>query len=851
MQNFRRFCMMHALACWMLWCFNTSFAVADTPIADAPIADAPVADAAQPATAPSTTAGMQSIRFESQQLPSDQPAKLLLRGSDARHQVLLTGIDREGFHVDLARSAQYQITPPEVATVDANAQLVPLQNGSAMLTAQTKEGLTASIPIEVVDWDDNPAVSFSNQVVPIFTKLGCNGGGCHGKAAGQNGFKLSLLGFEPREDYEHLVKESRGRRLSQAAPDSSLLLTKAINLSPHGGGQRMEVQSHEYRLLRRWISQGMQPGSANDPIVTGIQVSPSNRRMRPGTQQQLSVTAQFSNGQALDVTAAVQFESNDTDMADVSKLGLVSIKDLAGEVAIMARYQGQVAVFRASVPILSGDNQWPEATNPVDIAVISQLKSLNIPISKLSDDATFQRRVTLDLTGRLPTLEETRAFQQNFSAGKRSELIDNLLASDAYAENFANKWMVILRNRRDGIGQKTGSFAFHRWIQEQIALNRPFDAFVRDIVTASGTIDVHPPVAWYRQVSDNFSRLEDTAQLFMGQRIQCARCHHHPMEKWGQRDYFQLASFFSQVRTKPGPTPDEAMVFTALGAPRAAHPKTGESLRPAGLNGPVVEDQDGRDPREALVDWMVDKQNRFFAKSIANRYWKHFLGRGLVEPEDDMRVTNPPSNPELLDALALQLTDSGYDIKSLIRAICNSRVYQLDTEPNGDNLRDRKCYSRFYPKRLSAEQMLDCVDQFLGTSTGFESMPAKTRATALPDTSFRSYFLTVFGRPEGSTACECERANESTLAQSLHFTNSKELIAKLADPQALPQTISPTGESAESKIQEIYQRAFSRLPNEQELSSSLAYLSQKENQQEAYQDLVWALLNCKEFLFNH
>lgn len=793
----------------------------------------------------------QSIRFELDPSDSQDRLTVLLRGSDARHQLLVTGTDSQGFQVDLSRVVQYEVRPASVAMVDANYQIVPMQNGTATLTARTAEGLVDTLGIQVVDWDENPVVSFSNQVVPIFTKLGCNGGGCHGKAAGQNGFKLSLLGFEPHEDYAHLVKESRGRRLSQASPDSSLLLTKAINLSPHGGGQRMEVQSHEYRLLRRWISQGLQPGSANDPVVSSIHVSPSQRRMRPGTQQQLSVIAQFSNGQRLDVTAAVQFESNDTDMADVTKLGLVSIKDLAGEVAVMARYQGQVAVFRASVPILNGSNEWPEATNPVDIAVLNQLKSLNIPVSKVTDDATFQRRVTLDLAGRLPTLEETRSFQKNFSAGKRSELIDSLLASDEYAQHFANKWMLILRNRREGVGQKSGSFAFHRWIQEQIALNRPFDAFVRDIVAASGTMDVHPPVAWYRQVSDNFSRLEDTAQLFLGQRIQCARCHHHPMEKWGQRDYYQLASFFSQVRSKPGATPDEAMVFSALGAPRASHPKTGESLPPAGLDGPVVQDQDGRDPREALVDWMVDKQNRFFAKSIANRYWKHFLGRGLVEPEDDMRVTNPPANPELLDALANQLTSSEYDIQSLIRVICNSRIYQLDTEPNGDNLRDRKCYSRYYPKRMSAEQMLDCVDQFLGTTTSFESMPPKTRAAALPDTAFRSYFLTVFGRPEGATACECERANESTLAQSLHFTNSKELIAKLNEPTALPQTLSQVALADELKIQEIYERAFSRLPSEPELMSSMAYLSQKENKQEGYQDLIWVVLNCKEFLFNH
>ncbi len=797
--------------------------------------------------------GVRSVQFEfgTQTKGPDENSKIVLRGSDARYQCLVTGVDAEGYKIDITRTVNFQVSPAQVASVDAEGVISPLQNGVATLVATTPTGTSAQLTIEVTNWDENPLVSFPNQVIPIFTKLGCNGGGCHGKAAGQNGFRLSLLGFEPNEDFEHLVKESRGRRLSQASPDSSLLLTKSINATPHGGGQRMEMNSQEYLILRRWIEQGMMPGKADDPRVVEIKVVPEQRRMRPASEQQIAVIALYSDGQQQDVTAAVQFESNDTEMADVTKRGIVSIKSLAGEVAVMARFQGQVAVFRASVPILEGENQWPEPTNPIDAAVIAQLKSLNIPISNVCDDNTFLRRVTLDLTGQLPTLAEIKQFGSNPSAGKRGEWIEYLLSSENYAEHFANKWMLILRNRRDTPGQKAGSFAFHRWIREQIANNRPFDEFVRDIVAASGAMDVHPPVVWYRQVADTFSRLEDTSQLFLGQRIQCARCHHHPFEKWAQKDYFQMASFFSQVKTKPGQSPDETVVFTSMGAPRVSHPKTGESLKPAGLDGPVIEDSDRRDPREALVDWMVDKQNRFFAKSIANRYWKHFMGRGLVEPEDDMRVTNPPSNPELLDALADQLTHSSYDLKALIRSICNSRVYQLDTEPNGENLRDRKCNSRHYPKRLGAEEILDSVDQFTATSTSFDSMPDNTRAAALPDSSFRSYFLTVFGRPEGTTACECERSNESTLAQSLHFANSKELIAKLGEANALPQVLSKSTSSHGENIGEVYLRAFSRLPTENELQSALAYIDKKENKQEAYQDLVWAILNCKEFLFNH
>ena len=452
----------------------------------------------------------------------------------------------------------------------------------------------------MTDWDENPDVSFSNQVIPIFTKLGCNGGGCHGKAAGQAGFKLSLLGFEPNEDFDHLVKESRGRRLSPAMPDASLLLTKAINSVPHGGGQRLDFDSQEYRVLRRWITQGMKPSKPDDRRIVSLKVTPELRRMLPNQEQQLSVVARYSDNSVEDVTPSVQFESNDTDMAEVDKRGLVSMKSLAGEVAIMTRFQGQVAVFRASVPIVEGKNEWPVPTNPIDGAVIAQLRSLNIPMSKICDDSTFVRRATLDIAGRLPTVSEVDQFLKLTVANKRELLVDRLLASDDYADHFANKWMLILRNRRDNPGQKAGTFAFHRWIREQIAENRPFDQFVRDIVAASGAMDLHPPVVWYRHVPDTFSRLEDTAQLFLGQRIQCARCHHHPYEKWAQKDYFQMAAFFSQVKTKAGQSPDENVVYAALGQPRSPHPKTGEALKPAGLDGPFRDDADVRDPREYL-----------------------------------------------------------------------------------------------------------------------------------------------------------------------------------------------------------------------------------------------------------
>lgn len=788
------------------------------------------------------------LRFE---LAEPNPSMVFI-GSDARRQCLVTEHSVDGRLLDRTDTVLYHAEPADVIEIDKTGFLRPLRDGQATIFAKDDSGLTAELKIEVQQWAKDPIVNFPNQIVPIFTKAGCNSGGCHGKAAGQNGFKLSLLGFEPREDFDHLVKESRGRRLSPASPERSLLLTKSINEIPHGGGQRLEKDSHEYRLMRRWIAQGMNYGNESEATVVGLRIVPEKRRMLPTTTQQLSILASYSNGVVEDVTRTVQFETNDMDMAEVSKTGLVHVKELAGEVAIMARYQGQVATYRASVPLVGGDYTWPEPHNTVDVAVIQQLRSLNIPMSELCDDATFLRRVTLDLTGRLPTLDETRQFLADSSSEKRNRTIDALIECEDYAEYFANKWMMILRNHREKPSQQAGTFAFYRWIRQSITENRPYDQFVREILTASGSIDIDPPVAWYRSVADTNGRVEDTAQLFLGQRIQCARCHHHPFEKWSQSDYTRMSAFFSLVRTKPGSTPDEPAIYSEVGKPRASHPKSGQSLEPAGLDGPSIELCDYQDPRGSLVDWMIEPHNPFFARSLANRYWKHFFGRGLVEPEDDMRATNPASNPELLTALADHFVHSQYNLKDLVRLICQSRVYQLSTEANELNIRDRKCHSRFYPKRMSAEVLLDAIDQAALSTTDFDEMPSQTRAVALPDTAFTSYFLSVFGRPAASTACECERATESTLAQSLQLANSKELQAKLAADQARPARLAnDTQRSDVDKVDELYLAAFSRFPRDEEKKTTINYLDTKPDKRGAFEDVVWALINSKEFVFNH
>ncbi|HUY90988.1 MAG TPA: DUF1549 domain-containing protein [Pirellulales bacterium] len=782
----------------------------------------------------------------------DQGVVAVLRGRDAQQQFVVTGHYSSGQTRDLTRQAAYEVSPAGIVTVDSTGLALPLTDGKTTITATVEGGLKTTADVVVERFVNDVPVNFPNQVAPVFTKLACNSGGCHGKASGQNGFKLSLLGFEPTEDYEHLVKEGRGRRLFPASPDRSLLLLKPINAMPHGGGQRTDRQSHEYRLMRRWIEQGMPYGNPDDPKVASIQVYPPGRSMSRNGEQQIIVLAHYTDGSIEDVTRVATYDSNDSEMAECTPTGLVKTLDLTGDVAIMARYQGQVGVFRASIPLGINVDHLPPVRNFVDEFVFKKLKTLGVPPSAVCDDGTFIRRVTVDLAGRLPLPEEAEAFLADQDPQKRDKLVNRLLDSGDYADYFANKWSAILRNKRRDANYTRGSYAFHGWIRQSLYDNKPYDQFVREILAASGEIGQNPPVVWYREVKEINQQVEDCAQLFLGLRIQCARCHHHPFEKWSQRDYYGLSAFFAQVGRKPGMQTSEERIFHRRGVAQAANPKTGEQLKPTGLGGEPLAISPERDPRQALGDWLSDPSNPFFARALVNRYWKHVFGRGIVDPEDDMRVTNPASNPELLDALSESFISSKFDLKNLLRTICTSSTYQLSAEPNDYNVNDKQNFSRYYPKRLTAEVLLDSLDLVTASTTGFNGLPSGTRAVQLPDNGANTYFLTVFGRPEGASACECERSQEANLAQSLHLLNSAEVQNKLSNGQGRAAKLAQdTAQTPEQKVRALYMWVFSRPPVADETSVALAHINRVENKQQAYEDILWALVNTKEFLFNH
>jgi hypothetical protein len=821
---------------------------------------------------------------------------LVLISQDARQQLLAT----TAHDLDVSRDAVWSAEPAGIVTVDKSGRVTPVADGSGVIIAKAKDGTMASLPVMVAKATTAAPIHFANQIVPIFTKNGCNGGGCHGKAAGQNGFRLSLLGFEPAEDYEHLVKEARGRRLFPAAPERSLLLTKGTAQLPHGGGKRLEPGSDDYNALLRWIRQGMPVGKADAPTVTRIEVFPTERTLPLEAEQQLVVTAHYSDGSTEDVTRGALFEPNDKEMAKTDALGRVKVFNQPGEVAVMVRYQGKVAVFRGTVPLGAPVENLPLAKTFVDELVFKQLKKVGMPPSDLADDATFLRRVTVDVAGRLPTPSEVEEFlktavadageQGRKGAGEKSSsapllpgspsppldltparlaardaVINRLLASTDYADYFANTWSALLRNKRNEAKQAHGTYAFHDWIRDSLQRNKPYDQFVREIVAATGDLSENPPVAWYRQVRSLQNQLEDSAQLFLGLRLQCAQCHHHPYERWSQADYWSFGAFFSQVGFKPGNHSGEDAVFHRRGTAQATNKKNGQQMKPAGLGEtPLVLSPDD-DPRQSLADWLTRPDNRFFARALVNRYWKHFFNRGLVDPEDDMRDTNPATNPELLDALAANFIKSGYDLKELVRTLTRSTVYQLSATPNQYNARDRHHFARYYPRRLNAEVLYDAVNTMLATESKFDGLPAGTRAVALPDNSFNAgnYFLTVFGRPESSSACECERSMDASLSQSLHLLNAKDIQDRLAGDASRPARLAlELSRPDDAKLRDLYRLAYARDPQPEELKVGVDYVAKKaaaakddpakaKARREAYEDTLWALLNTKEFLFNH
>jgi hypothetical protein len=733
--------------------------------------------------------------------------------------------------------------------------------------------------------DTPQPVRFGTEVVPILTRLGCNSGGCHGKASGQNGFKLSLLGFEPELDYEFLVNEGRGRRVVPGAPDRSLLLLKATNRVPHGGGRRLAESSDDFLALSRWIASGALPPRPDDPRIERIELTPRDQLLESGIPVPLHVIAFFSDGSNRDVTSQCVYQSNEPEIISVSPEGVATTASRSGLAVVMARLGEQLATFHGAVPATTSterlaivhqqldvlekdlrDSPTPSTpsdlrNSPFDKLLLRQWRRLAIVPSPPVNDATFLRRAMIDICGTLPTPDEVREYLADNRSDKRAQLVDRLLDRPEYASYFALKWGDILQNRGAGYStsrQRPGTTLFAGWIRDSIAANKPYDQFVSEILTASGSQQENPPAIWYRTVRKPVDYVESTAQAFLGVRIQCAQCHHHPAERWSQADYYSLAAVFSRVGRKGGfadaevPT-DEIIFLKDQG--KVLHPRTREPLAPRPLGGDVFRLGAHDDPRVGLARWMTSPDNPYFARTLVNRYWAHFLGRGIIHPIDDGRDTNPPSNPELLDALARDFIANGYDVKHLIRVICGTYAYRLAAAPTEWNAGDDQSYSHFPLRRLTAEVLLDGISQVLDVPTPFTGgtgdFPLGTRAIELPDENVAARFLDIFGRPARMSACECERADAPSLAQALELVNSTEIQRKLTAETGFAKRLAARQLSPAERATEAFVRILARPPTPAELTKATAFLESETDQTEACRSLLWALLATNEFLFNH
>lgn len=779
------------------------------------------------------------------------PAQIQLDGPRDEQRVGVLGEYAEGRAWDLSRKATMTSSDPKIAVVDRGV-IRPVADGACTLTV-TAAGQTKTIPVKVVKANSDKPVEFTREIVPILSKAGCNAGACHGAQHGRGGFKLSLLGFDAQFDHAQIVQSAEGRRVVVADPERSILLQKPALVMEHGGGERFKVGSRDYEFIKRWLEDGVPEPSPKDPETAAIEVWPAKRIMVPGEQQQILVKATWKDGRVEDVTATARFDTLNDGVAAVAPDGLVTVK-ARGETHIMVRFCGQATVFQVTSPY-GKIEPYPAVAvhNFIDEKLLAKWKDLGLTPSALCSDEEFFRRIHLDAIGTLPTPDEVKAFLADKSPDKRKKAIDKVLDRPEFVDFWALKWGDLLRISRDQM-QDRGMWSFHNWVRGQIRDKKPIDEMVRDIITAEGSTFSEGPANYYMVSRSPAEWAETTSQLFLGVRIGCAKCHHHPFEKWSQGDYAGMSAFFVRLGTKGsqefGLFGREQVVYLKSTGEQS-HPRKGGVVKPQPLDGPEMNDPIDR--RVRLAEWMTAPENPFFARNLVNRFWGYLMGRGLVEPLDDVRATNPATNPELLDALAQDFVKSKYDMRHLLRTIMNSRAYQLSSKVTPGNQMDAQNthYARFAVRRLTAEQLADALDQITGTQEKYPGLPLGTRAIQLPDAEVKSFFLDVFGRPPRQITCECERTTTPNIAQAMHLLNGTALNKKIAAPAGRIDKLLKAKKSSAEIVHELYLATLSRPPLDDERTRVLGWIERAPNQREGVQDLLWVLLNSREFLFNH
>ena len=778
------------------------------------------------------------------------PTDVFLTTKQDHQSIVVQAVMEDGVTLDVTDKAKFVFADKSIARFEKGI-VRSMADGKTDLQIKYA-GKVLTVPVNVRQAAVERTISFKLDVMPVLMKAGCNSGACHGSSRGKDGFHLSLFGYDPDGDYFRLTKESIGRRINLAVPEESLVLEKGTGHVPHTGGERFTTNSPLYHTLHEWLQAGAPKDNTNVARAVGIELMPRQMVLEgDGATQKLTVRAKYSDGTDRDITSLAVFISNNDVAAKVSETGVVTAGQ-RGEAFVMARF----ATFTVGSQVLVIPKGLQFAFPPVaennfiDTQVNAKLKKLRFAPSDLCDDATFLRRVYLDIIGLMPPADKVCDFVASTDKDKRSRVIDELLERKEFADLWVMKWAELLgiRSNNDQFSYKS-ALLYYEWLQDRITRNVPINVIVQDLLTASGSNFKNPAASYYQIERETLKTAENAAQVFMGMRIQCAQCHNHPFDRWTMDDYYSFSAFFTQIGRKNGEDPREAIVFDKKDG-EMKHPVGGRVMKPKFLGGaePEIGKDDNR--REVLARWLASPQNPYFARNMANIIWSHFLGKGIIEPVDDIRVSNPPSNPELLDALAAKLTGYNYDFKKLIRDICNSRTYQLSTRANATNALDDRNFSRATIRRLRAEVLLDCINEVTESQDKFQGLPKGARAVQIADGNVNTYFLTTFGRATRTTVCSCEVKTEPNLSQALHLLNGSTTQDKITNG-GLVKRLLREKKTPEEIIDQLYLRCLARPPTVDEKSKLTAYLKEPAQNEEVLNDVFWSLLNAKEFIFNH
>lgn len=777
------------------------------------------------------------------------PPKVVLDSPEASQQLIVTLVANNE-HREVTGKVEISVADQTVAAIEHGTLLRPLAEGRTEVIVKLGEE-TVRVPVEVVRQRNPDPVSFRNEIIPILTKARCNSGGCHGKAEGQNGFKLSIFGFDAESDYAALMKNGRGRRISLTQPEASLLLLKGSSQVPHGGGRKIDTGGYRYDRMLRWIREGarIDDEASETGQIVRIEVEPREQILLANGTQQLRVDAIDRSGVRRCVTVEAEYESNASAIAEADGRGLIQASDIPGEAAILVRYLGHVTSCRVTLPRPGVTFERPADTNFIDKHVWDQLARLGIQAGNNASESEFLRRVYLDTIGTLPTSDEARRYLADSSTDKRDRLIEELLNRPEYVDYWTMKWLDILRADQLKITPQS-TVAMQRWLKHSFQQNVPFDQMARELLTFQGSTSAEGPGGFYKILKKPDEMSRAVSQLLLGVRIECAQCHHHPSERWSQADYTALAGFFTGVKLKKLPNGTEAVV--SLGGKDLPHPRTGKLVPAKALGAAETELSGLTDRRVALANWLTQPDNGFFARAIANRIWAHYMGRGLVEPVDDMRETNPATNEPLMKMLSQHMVEVEFDLKAFTRTLLKSRVYQLGSEVNDSNREDQQNFSHAAYRALPAEALLDAISQCTGVAEKFNGWPEGYRAIQIWDNRMPSYFFQIFGRPVRATVCECERSGEPSISQALHLLNSPEITAKIQHRNGTARRLAESELTTDELIDELYLITLSRFPNDEERGLMReAFVGQDASRRGAVEDVLWALLNTKEFIFNH